>query len=76
MADDQEQPLRAFGERIRKRRLRLGISQEALADLSGLHPQTVGRIERGQSNVTLMNVVVLADVLDVDPGTLTRKLKP
>jgi transcriptional regulator with XRE-family HTH domain len=52
------------------------MSQETLADLAGLHAATVGRIERGQANVTLMNVVVLADLLDVDPGTLTRKLKP
>lgn len=69
-------PARQLGERIRARRRALGISQEALAERSGLHWTFVGQVERGQRNLNLHNLLKFAAGLNVDPGELVRELKP
>ena len=61
-----------FGERVRARRIELGLSQEALADRCGLHWTYIGQVERGQRNVSLHNIVKIAAGLDVDVGDLIR----
>ena len=66
---------RQFGERVRARRLELGKSQEELAKESSLHWSYLGQVERGQRNVTLHNILKLAEVLGVDPGELVRGLR-
>lgn len=65
----------AFGERVRARRQALGKSQEQLADDSGLHWTFVGQVERGRRNLTLHNILKLAEGLDTDPCELIRGLK-
>jgi transcriptional regulator with XRE-family HTH domain len=67
---------RILGERVRKRRERLGISQEALADRAELHWTFVGQVERGQRNISLHNLLKLAAGLGVDPGKLIQGLDP
>jgi transcriptional regulator with XRE-family HTH domain len=59
-----------FGRRVRGERLARGISQEQLADLAGLHRTYVGSVERGERNVSLLNIVSIARALDVAPATL------
>ena len=66
---------RTFGERVRSRRHERGWSQEQLADVSGLHWTFIGQVERGRRNVTLHNILRLAEALDVDPGELVRGLR-
>ena len=66
--------LRAFGARVRQRRLDLGLTQEALADRAGLHRTYVGMVERGDRNPTLGNILRLAAVLEMDPGELVSGL--
>jgi transcriptional regulator with XRE-family HTH domain len=61
-----------FGARVRTRRHELGKSQEQLADLVGLHWTFVGQVERGQRNVSLHNILKLAEGLGIDPGELVR----
>jgi transcriptional regulator with XRE-family HTH domain len=63
-----------FGKRIRHRRQALGLTQEALADLAGLHWTFIGQVERGRRNLTLHNILKLAAALDVDPGELVNQL--
>ncbi len=52
-----EQIANAFGERVRELRIQKGnLSQEKLADLVGVHRSFIGRVERGETNVTLANL--------------------
>ncbi|HUP68627.1 MAG TPA: helix-turn-helix transcriptional regulator [Acidimicrobiales bacterium] len=69
-------PATLFGRRVRDRRLDLGISQEALAEAAGLHRTYVGSVERGERNIALINILRLADALDLDAAELVIGLKP
>lgn len=60
---------------VRQLRLRLNLSQEDLADASELHRTYVGSIERGERNVSLQNVVLLARALNTTPSELLQGLK-
>lgn len=62
--------LRKFGERIRELRKRAGLSQEELAAKAGLHRTYVGGVERGERNVSLVNILRLASALGVPAGDL------
>lgn len=57
--------VKAFGLRVRYFRKRLGLSQDDLADKAGLHRTYVGAVERGERNITLLNILHLADALHV-----------
>jgi transcriptional regulator with XRE-family HTH domain len=50
---------------VKTRRLRLGLSQEELADVCGYHRTYVGSVERAERNVTLATLEALAKALDV-----------
>jgi len=54
---------RAFGDAIRQRRTELGLSQEGLAEGVGCHRNYMGRIERGEQNITLDMMVRVAEAL-------------
>jgi transcriptional regulator with XRE-family HTH domain len=54
-----------FGERLREIRHKKGISQEALAHLAGLHRTYVSGVERGERNISLLNIERLSIALDV-----------
>jgi transcriptional regulator with XRE-family HTH domain len=72
MNDD---PRQLFGKRVRELRERAGLSQEALGAVCGLHRNYVGGIERGERNVGLLNIVVLARGLRVRPSDLLRGIE-
>ncbi len=65
---------RVFGERVRARRVELGLSQEAAAVRCGIHWTQLGKVERGQRSLRLETIVKIAGGLDVDPGKLVSKL--
>ena len=64
--------LRAFGLAVRNFRQRAGLSQDALADIAGLHRTYVGSVERGERNVSLLNIHVIAGALQTTASELIR----
>lgn len=62
------------GAKVRALRMRQGWSQDVFADRSGLHRAHVSEIERGESNVTLQTLKILADTLGVRIVDLVRGL--
>ena len=59
-----------FGARLRKLRKAKGLTQESLALACDLDRSYVGAIERGESNVSLINIHRLAEGLKLKPGEL------
>jgi transcriptional regulator with XRE-family HTH domain len=47
-----------------------GISQEAMADIAEVHRTYMGKVERGEVNISLENIVKLAKALKVHPSAL------
>ncbi len=67
-----EDPLNLFGERLVELRKVLGWSQERLALECGLARSYVGGIERGQRNISLINICILAEALAVHPSEMLK----
>lgn len=65
-----EKILERFGNRLREVRQEAGISQEKLAEVAGLHRTYVSSVERGERNISLLNIKKLADALNVAPADL------
>jgi transcriptional regulator with XRE-family HTH domain len=63
-----------FGQRVRRRREKLGWSQMTLGEQAGLHFTYISSVERGERNISLQNIVRLAAALGVDPGSLVMGL--
>lgn len=66
----ETQLLIAFGLRLRKCRLKIHLSQEELAELTGLHRTYIGSAERGERNISILNVYKIAEALNVSIETL------
>jgi transcriptional regulator with XRE-family HTH domain len=61
---------RTIGENLRAYRLARGLSQEAFAEILGVHRTYMGSVERGERNLTLRSVERLAARIGEDPLTL------
>ncbi len=61
-----------FGKALRHRREKLGVSQEAFADMCQLDRTYVGGIERGERNVALVNIEKIAKALHIPITQLFR----
>lgn len=68
-------PRIVFGRRLRQLRLERNLSQEKLAELADLHRNYVGGVERGERNVSLLNIVRLAHGLGVRPTKLVESIR-
>ncbi|WP_265563871.1 helix-turn-helix domain-containing protein [Sphingomicrobium arenosum] len=64
--------LERLGTAVRSARKEAGFSQEALADAAGLDRSHMGKIERGERNVSVLNVVRIADALECTPSELFK----
>jgi transcriptional regulator with XRE-family HTH domain len=63
---------RAVGRNLRAYREAKGLSQEAFADVLGVHRTYMGGIERGERNLTLKSLERLARRIDIDPMALLQ----
>jgi transcriptional regulator with XRE-family HTH domain len=68
--NDQNRDLAQLGEAVRQRRLALAWSQEALADYAGIDRSHMGKIERGERNVTFLNILRIAKAMKCRPSEL------
>ena len=59
-----------FGQRLRSIRIEKGLSQEELAQKAGLHRTYVSSVERGERNISLVNIAKLAAALGLKPSEL------
>ena len=69
-----EDPRQIFGKHLRNFRKQAGMSQEKLAELCGLHRTYVGAVERGERNISLLNIVALAHALNARPAELLEDI--
>lgn len=63
-----------LGETVRKYRLKAGLSQEKLADKVGVHRNYIGDIERAEENISLINMLKLADALGITIQVLVHNI--
>ena len=59
-----------FGGRVRELRKQKGLSQEALALACDLDRTYVGGVERGERNISLVNIQKIAEALGVSAREL------
>jgi len=67
---DKDRNLVHLGAAVRSRRLALGLSQEALADGAEIDRSHMGKIERGERNVTFLNILRIAKAINCKPSDL------
>lgn len=75
MAQSREKVLRNFGRHLAQLRHEAGLTQEEVAERSGLHANYIGDLERGQRNPTLMTLLALAGALGISVGELMEKVR-
>jgi len=63
---------KSFATNLRRERLSLGLSQEDLAHMAGLHRTYVGLVERGECNISIDNIERLARALGVEATELMK----
>lgn len=68
--DDVESFLKKVGIVIRLRRKAVPLSQEALADVAMIDRSHMGKIERGERNLSLLNLIKIAKALKCKPSEI------
>lgn len=63
----------ALGGRVRELRLAKSMTQQQLADATGMHRVSINKMEHGLLDVGVSNVTALASALGVDANELFSK---
>ncbi|KTC65127.1 Regulatory protein munI (plasmid) [Legionella adelaidensis] len=63
-----------IGSKIRELRLAKGYSQEGIADAAGMGRTYMGRVERGEQNISIQNLIQIAFALNVEVEALIPKI--
>jgi transcriptional regulator with XRE-family HTH domain len=69
---NDRQLLRIVGKNIQKARMQAGLTQECLAELSGVHWKTLSGVERGLFPVGLATFIRIAQHLNVSVDSLAN----
>lgn len=72
---DMQALAKDLGEKIREKRLSVGLSQDALAFACGIDRSYMGRVERGEVNITIEKLYRIAIQLRCQPHTLLPRLQ-
>ena len=70
MAIDQLKAQKRLGAVIKEKRKELGFSQESFAAKCGVHRTYMGAIERGERNISFMNILRITNALKIKPSEL------
>lgn len=62
----EESILIKFGRRVKELRAERNWTQQQLAEISGLHKNYIGMVERGERNPSLINIEILAKSFEMD----------
>jgi len=65
---------RIFGKRIRELRIAANLSQEKLAEITGFHRTYIGMVERGERNISLRNISILANSFNISISELMKDI--
>jgi DNA-binding XRE family transcriptional regulator len=66
--------LLVFGLAVRERRKELGYSQEAFGDVCDIDRSYMGGIERGEYNLSLVNILKIVRALKLEPSEFFKNL--
>ena len=58
--------VKVFASNLKKYRTQKGLSQEAFAEISGLHRTYISAIEREKRSISLENIQKIADALEIE----------
>jgi len=72
---DNDEVLNTFGKKVQEQRLKQGLSQEKLAEISGLDRTYISSMERGRRNVSLLNIVKVARALSIPPSDFLEGIR-
>lgn len=61
-----------LGARVRQQRLLNGLTQEQLAEKTGVSSSFIGHIERGEKKASVETVVSLCNAMDISPSVLLQ----
>lgn len=75
MAINHEKAQKQLGGIIRDKRKEMGYSQEEFASICGVHRTYMGAVERGERNISLMNIIRIANALKIIPSELLALAK-
>lgn len=62
---DYKEILKKIGLNFRVERIKRGLSQERFAEIANVHTNYIGKVERGEQNLTIKKLVELTNVLGI-----------
>ncbi len=71
--DELKSARQRFADNMRIARLKMRLSQDELAERSGLHRTYVGSVERAERNISIDNMEAIANALDLELAELLRE---
>ncbi len=73
--ESKNQSLVEFGKKVRSARKEKKFSQEELASRADLHRTYIGMIERGEKNITLINILRISRALNISASNLLESIE-
>ena len=74
MENKYQKEIIRLGLLIKEIRIKGKISQEGLSTLCGVDVRTIQRIEKGEQNITITLLFLIADSLKIEPSELISKI--